>query len=384
MRTSGRTMLRLLAAAVLFSLFLGGCSQKESGLPAARHEADLCQDPLYATYRFGEQGIIDFGIQPLTLPEGAVTELISRDRTLAARLQATGQVLRPFSFYKGADVSHFMSKGQLEGGVFGDMPALVAAASGQVVVAAMLKQGFASIIARRPMLVKELEGKRVATGLGSAAHFTLLNALQNEGLSERDLQLIGMDVNDMPQALAEGKIDAFCAWEPTPVLALAQHPEFRLIHKGLSYAFLCFRRDFAASHPAEVREILASVARSCLWMRLPGRIEQVALWNRDSASGLLGKPFPLQTEQMVAITRDSLLNIPISPQIPPRLLREGELLWKKFEFLKKTGAIAPNTPWEKIRGAFAIDELKGVLADGKGYALDRFDYRDNKLAGGAK
>ena len=234
------------------------------------------------------------------------------------------------------------------------------------------------------MLVKELQGKRVATAFGSTAHFTLLNALANEGLSECDLNLVSMEVSDMAQALAEGRIDAFSAWEPTPTLAFADHPEFHVIHRGLSFGFLCLRRDFAAGHPAQARQLAAAVARACLWMRLPGNLNRLASWSKGSASRLQGKPYALQEAQVVDLTRRDLLTVPVAPQIPERLLREHELFWKEFEFLKKSGAIPRDTPWERIREAFDAGLLREVMSQPKRYRLEAFRYGNLEQAGGAE
>lgn len=185
----------------------------------------------------------------------------------------------------------------------------------------------------------------------------------------------------MPQALAEDRIDAFSAWEPTPVLAFAAHPEFRLVHKSLSYGFLCFRRDFVAAHPAEAREIAAAVLRSCLWMRIPENIDRAAGWTQLAASRFQGREYPLTADQMAALTRRDLLNIPGSPQIPEVLLGEHGLLWKKFNFLKETGKIPQTTPWEKVRNSFDTEMLRAILSEPKRNDLEKFDYRGEKQQG---
>jgi len=364
-------------------LALAGCS-KEGEDAAARRKADLANDRLYAGYRLDQEGAIDLGVQPLTMPESSISELLSRDNVLAAQLKTKNLLLKPFPFYKGKNIQELMSEGKLEAGFLGDMPAITAAATGDVVIVAMVKQGFSSIVAGKPMLVSELKGKRIATGIGSAAHFTLLNALANEGLTERDVELVGMEVSDMPQALAQGTVDAFSAWEPTPAMAFAAYPEFHLVHKGLNFAFLCFRRDFVTDHPVAAREIAAAVARGSLWMREPGRIEQAAHWIRASAAKFQAAPYLLQVEQTIALTRNDLLNIPMAPQIPERMLRENELLWKKFNYLKKNGKIPQNVPWSKVRESFDTELLRGVLSNAKPYALREFDYRSDNEQDGVK
>lgn len=381
-------MARLIVLALLACLTLTGCHQQQadSGHGPSPHPSPAApaKTSVYENYRFNTAQGIDIGIQPLTLPECSVAELMSRDRVLAERLQRSGMQLQLLPFYKGKDIGDFMATGELEGGIFADMPALTAAATGDVVLLAMLKQGAASIIARRPMLVKDLEGKRVGTAIGSAAHFTLLRALGNEGLTEKDVELVPMEVSEMARALASGRIDAFCAWEPTPSMAFASYPDFHLVHKGLNYGFLCLRRDFVTRHPVETREIVAAVARGCFWMRESGQLEQLARWTTESATRFQGEPFTLKPQQMMSITRRDLLDVQSSPRIPETLLREQEVLYQKFLFLKKIGKIPEHVSWARVRGSIDIAMLREVMAESDRYDLRGFDYRGSTETGGTR
>lgn len=381
-------MARPLVLALIACLTLFGCSKQpgsgEGSSPKSSSKAAPAKPARYGGYSFNTARGIDIGMQPLTLPECSVAELMSRDRVLSKRLSRSGMQLQLLPFYKGKDIGDLMATGELEGGIFADMPALTAAATGDVVLVAVLKQGAASIVARRPMLVKELEGKRVGTAIGSAAHFTLLRALGNEGLTEKDIELVPMEVSEMARALASGRIDAFCAWEPTPSMAFASYPEFHLVHKGLNYGFLCLRRDFVTRHPAEAREIVAAVARACLWMRERGQLEQVARWTIESATKFQGEPFALKPEQMISITRNDLLEVQYSPRIPETLLREQEVLYQKFLFLRKIGKIPENVSWAKVRGSIDIFMLREVMAESDRYDLRWFDFRGNKETGGSR
>jgi sulfonate transport system substrate-binding protein len=368
------TLFRLTLPLLLFCLAMTGCVKQGEEQQPARSEVQQPQGPTLPGAGTADNGGIALGVQPLATPQSSVSELLARDRILAAQLSKKHLGLRIFPSSNGKELYELMLKGKLQAGLLGDMFALSAAASGDVVIVAMVKQGFSSIVAGKQMLVKDLKGKRVATGSGSTAHFTLLAALENEGLTEQDIRLVDMELNDMPQALAQGRIDAFSAWEPTPVLALAAHPEFQVIHKGLTFAFLCLRRDFLEAHPVEARELAASVARSCLWMRAPGNLDRLAGWTEESASRFGRRTYSLQKDQMIAITRNDLLNIPVSPQIPIRLLRDDAPLRKEFEFLSKSGKIPVRVTWQHLKGCFDPGLLQGVLAEPKRYQLQRFDY----------
>jgi NitT/TauT family transport system substrate-binding protein len=371
---------RILLLSLCFTQLIS-CSRTEQQTAISAAAVDLSKDAQYSKLVFGKHpGEIDIGVQPMALPESPVGLLLARDRVLAAQLAAAGTTLTAHPFLKGADLNFFLTRGDLEVGIAGDMPALAAAAKGDIVIVGMVKQGFSSIVARQPMLVKDLKGKRVATGLGSTSHFSLLNALSTEGLTEKDITIVPMEARDMPAALAGKKVDAFCAWEPTPSIAFAENQGLYLVHKGLSLAFLYFRKDFVVSHPEQTRQITAAAARSLIWMRTPGNLDTTSTWCIEAAAGFLGKPFTLAAARVATLIRTDLLQIPNAPLIDDRMLKENGLLWQEFNFLKNNGNIPQNVGWDKVRGSFDTEMMRQVLADRKRYALDRFDYRSSAPA----
>lgn len=69
----------------------------------------------------------------------------------------------------------------------------------------------------------DLKGKTVGTRLGTGAEQVLLRYFdQTDDLSWDDFEWVNMKIEDMTAALAEGSIEAFTAWEPTPAIAESQ------------------------------------------------------------------------------------------------------------------------------------------------------------------
>jgi taurine transport system substrate-binding protein len=62
--------------------------------------------------------------------------------------------------------------------------------------------------------VADLKGKTVAVPIGSTAHYSLMGALQHEGLSEADVNIVGMKPDDIAAAWGQGTIDAAWIWQP--------------------------------------------------------------------------------------------------------------------------------------------------------------------------
>jgi len=72
--------------------------------------------------------------------------------------------------------------------------------------------------------VKELKGKKIGVEVGFVSHLLLLNALQDNGLGEADVELVNVPTNETPQVLASGEVDAVVAWQPSSGQALKLVP----------------------------------------------------------------------------------------------------------------------------------------------------------------
>ncbi|BBN97876.1 ABC transporter substrate-binding protein [Sporolactobacillus terrae] len=62
--------------------------------------------------------------------------------------------------------------------------------------------------------VKNLKGKTVGTEVGTIEHFFLLTALKDAGMTEKDVHLTNMTVQDAGNAFIAKKLDAAALWEP--------------------------------------------------------------------------------------------------------------------------------------------------------------------------
>lgn len=59
---------------------------------------------------------------------------------------------------------------------------------------------------------KALRGKKVAAN--TSAQITMNGLLENEGMTEKDVQFVNLPAPEMAAALAKGDVDAACVWEP--------------------------------------------------------------------------------------------------------------------------------------------------------------------------
>lgn len=118
--------------------------------------------------------------------------------------------------------------GQLDAVAMTNGDTLVTGASGGPGVMVILNDysnGNDMIVARPGISsVAELEGKIIGVEIGFVGHLLLLNALEEAGLSEDDVELLNVPTNETSQVLASGDVDAIVAWQPNSGQALDQVP----------------------------------------------------------------------------------------------------------------------------------------------------------------
>lgn len=109
--------------------------------------------------------------------------------------------------------------------------------------------------------VKDLKGKKVGVEIGFVGHLLLLNALEDHGLSETDVELINVPTNETPQVLASGEVSAIVAWQPSSGSALQLVPGSKAIYTsadkpGLIYDMLVATPQSWASRRDDYEKVM--------------------------------------------------------------------------------------------------------------------------------
>jgi NitT/TauT family transport system substrate-binding protein len=287
---------------------------------------------------------------------------MARDADLRYDLKRARCRLAPYGFFKGQDLTQYIKSGDLQAGMIGDLPALSLAVERDLRIVSLVQQGPCAVIAREKMPLSGLKGKTVGIAPGSNASFTLYDLLQESGLSPKDVRTAPMDVFDMAPALESGRIDAFSAWEPTPTLALLDHPQFETVGRKDARGFLVFTRAFAERHPEAVKALLASEVRALRWLRLNDKNLYIASgWAHDRALAFEGTDLPLTVYDFLRLARRDLLRLQTAPRITPGLLAPaGELYWQFFRS-QDWGLLPAGADWLRIRQSFDEDLVPDVL-----------------------
>ena len=117
--------------------------------------------------------------------------------------------------------------------------------------------------------IADLEGKTVATELGTVDHLLLLTALAENGMSESDINYVNMTVNDAGPAFISGKTDASVLWEPFQTMAVKEGNGNVLFSSkdtpGLIPDLLVFKKSVVDSRPDDVQKVVDAWFDAVAW-----------------------------------------------------------------------------------------------------------------------
>ncbi len=134
--------------------------------------------------------------------------------------EATGWNIEWRKFASGTDVIAAMAAGDIDVAELGSSPLAIATSQGVDLQLFMLAQVIGeaeSLIVRDGSGINalaDIKGKRIAVPVGSTAHFSLMGAIQQAGLSESDVNIINMPPDQIAAAWAQGAIDGAFIWQP--------------------------------------------------------------------------------------------------------------------------------------------------------------------------
>jgi NitT/TauT family transport system substrate-binding protein len=122
------------------------------------------------------------------------------------------------------------------------------------------------VLARRDRGIKspsDLKGKKIGITKGSTGHFFIDLFLSYAGIVPSDVETIDIKPDELPQALADGLVDAICTWEPNILNAekLLGRKALILPSKGLYRVDFYFvvKKDFIKNNPETLERFLRAV-----------------------------------------------------------------------------------------------------------------------------
>ena len=318
---------------------------------------------------------ITYAYFPLAVPVAVVAEIFKRDRILANALAKQGITLQFLPLAKGKEAVDLLRQGKIDAFSISDSPLVEASQAVDLAVLGMVKQSYAAVVAPTGTRMSELRQKRVGSVAGSTSHQALLQGMAAAGLHSRDLTLVMMEVNALPEALLQKRVDAIAAWEPTPSALLAKYPRrFSRIYQQASYSYFIVTRQLLEQQPEVARELSAALLRGVRWLKRDrANLALVSRWTVDGMVTFTGKPAILTPQEVARVTTQDLLDVPGLP-----LLRTGTndtiTLKRLFDFMQQQQQLPPGSSWQALQTALRPDYLRQIAASPKRHQLQKFSY----------
>ena len=188
---------------------------------------------------------VTFGYQDMMTPIRVLME--------SGKLEAeTGYKINWVKFGGGGDVIRAMSSGDVDVGEAGSSPIAAAASQGLEIKLFWILDDIANaeqlVVSNASGIktVADLRGKKIAVPFVSTAHYQLMYALSEAGLSSKDVELLNMRPPEIAAAWERGDVDATFIW--APVLNVAKKNGTVIASAG----------DFAAKGKATFDGIVAT------------------------------------------------------------------------------------------------------------------------------
>jgi taurine transport system substrate-binding protein len=201
-----------------------------------------------------------------------------------------------------------------------------------------------SLIVRNDAGISELadlKGKRVATPIGSTAHFSLMGALKHAGIGENDLTIMGMPPDQITAAWQQGAIDAAFIWPPAQTEILKTGTRLIGADKVAEWGYPTFNiwvvnKQFAAANKEKLIAFMKAVDAANLEY-----LNNMAAWTADSAEI---KSIAAQTgadPNAIPVTLEGYKFLPLSEQLEPAWMGGGiaKAVKDTAIFLKSAGRL---------------------------------------------
>ena len=202
--------------------------------------------------------------------------LLKEKGTLEGALQPQGITITWTEFPGGPQLLEALNVGAIDFGTAGEAPPIFAQAAGAPLVYVGFEppapKGEAILVPKDSPLksVADLKGKKVALNKGSNVHYLLVRALEQAGLTPKDIQPVYLAPADARAAFEQGSVDAWVIWDPF-FAAAAAATGAKILQDGenlvSNHQFFLSEREFAKANPQVVDTIVAELTKVDEWAK---------------------------------------------------------------------------------------------------------------------
>ncbi|MCK0177062.1 ABC transporter substrate-binding protein [Mycolicibacterium sp. F2034L] len=210
--------------------------------------------------------------------------------------------------------------------------------------------------------IPELRGKRIGTPFASTAHYSLLAALDQNGLSPADVQLVDLQPQAILAAFERGDIDAAYSWLPTLDQLRASGTDLitsrQLARDGKPTLDLAVVADeFADAHPDVVD----------IWRQQEARALNVIKDDPDAAATAIAAEIGLTADEVKGQLAQGVYLTPAEVASPEWLGSDGNPgniaanLESASQFLAEQKQIPAAAPLQTFQDAIYTRGLPGAI-----------------------
>ncbi|HFF9487017.1 MULTISPECIES: sulfonate ABC transporter substrate-binding protein [Serratia] len=246
--------------------------------------------------------------------------------TLEKNLEPQGIKVRWIEFPAGPQMLEGLNVGSIDLAATGDAPpAFAQAAKADLVYLAHSPPSpkTEAIVVPQDSAIRsvaDLKGKRVALNKGSDVNYLLVSALEQAGLSYKDITPVYLPPSDARAAFQRGSVDAWVIWDPY-YAEVETRANARLLKdaEGLvpHYTFYLASRRFAETYPDSAKQVIQQL----------GVLSDWANGHPQEAAAILAQSTGLDQ----AIWARAIARMPFGSQrMSPEVFRQQQQLADKF------------------------------------------------------
>lgn len=182
-----------------------------------------------------------------------------------------------------------------------------------------------------------MKGKRVAATKGTDPYIFLLRALDQVGLSEKDIELVPLQHTDGRAALERGDVDAWAGLDPHMAKTELEQGS-RLFYRNPdfnTYGVLNVREAFAQEYPAYVEQVLTAYEKAREWsIANPSELQAILVQEAKLSDAVAAKQ----------LERTDLSNSVIDDT-------QKQVIGAAGDVLKQSGVVQPSVDIEQTLSA---------------------------------
>ncbi|WP_286905545.1 aliphatic sulfonate ABC transporter substrate-binding protein [Clostridium sp. UBA1652] len=241
-------------------------------------------------------------------------------------------------FDAGRDIITALAGGSLDLGTIGTPPAALGIANGLpydvYYLHDIIGDSEALVVKKDSGItsIKDLKGKKIATTFSSTSHFSLLNALKLNRISESEITLLDMQMPDINAAWTRGDIDGAYVWETTKTKLVNDGGNVIITSADLAKQGAItgelgiVQKDFASKYPDVLKDYISVLDESVNDYKN----------KQDESSELLSKELGLSKEEALK-TMNQIIVLNKKDQTDKKYLGTASKPGEFGKLLKDTG-----------------------------------------------